>query len=193
MTAPLIPKIRTLDKERIELTDTTMIARRFVATFPDEMSTTMEIEMVAGHPMVRRFQVSSAHEDLAERPLRPAINGKLLPAAVRAACYSRIDRLLTGRTGHPRQAPRTGVAVIGPIQLLGRVHSQADNYDQASKQSLPRRPGRPHLSPEQLDLEKVAETYKANNSLTKTANALFLTKSTAHRRVKAARLAGLLE
>ena len=95
------PSIEVIDRTSIELTsshtetglvEATSVPRRFRAVFAGDRSTSIEIEMVDGRPLVRAYSVATDSEDLAARPLRPALNGQLVPAAVRAACYTNIRR-----------------------------------------------------------------------------------------------------
>lgn len=194
------PSIEVIDRTSIELTsshtetglvEATSVPRRFRAVFAGDRSTSIEIEMVDGRPLVRAYSVATDSEDLAARPLRPALNGQLVPAAVRAACYTNIRRDMPAWLPSP---PSTdGVGVIGPITLRMRLGDRTDEYGKAASQSAPRRRGRPPLTSEEQDLQAVAAAYQKVGSLRKVATNLNMSKSTVERRIHAAREHGLLD
>jgi hypothetical protein len=80
--------------------------------------------------------------------------------------------------------------------VIGRLASSANDYDAAKKQTRRRRPGRPKYTTDLELLRQIAEVYMVRGSLAD-IEARFpdppMSKTTAYRRVKEAREAGLIE
>ena len=119
-----------------------------------------------------------------------------LPAAVRAA---RVTQLGTPHGTGPVQrmrpisiedAPATGM--IGPLQVIVRAPSHADEYAQSTKEILPRGRGRPRHQTQPDELQQIADILNEGGKITDLMNRFAFSRSTAYRRRDEARNAGLL-
>ena len=194
----LKPTIALLDPRPTVLSGRVEVPTRFRATFEDLLTTSIEIELVSGSPVVRAITMSSDTDDLASKDLRPALRSKLVPAAIRAASREvLIGPSLSNQKASPvprNELPATGE--IGPIVVIGRRANSADDYDAAEQQTRRRRPGRPKHTTDPDVLRRIAEVYMKRRSLADIETQFPdppMSKTTAHRRVQEARKAGLIE
>ena len=190
-----VPRLEMVDSQMVPLSGRVEIYRRFRAIFDGDYTTTIEVEVVDRQPQVRSVILVS-DDNLADHDLRPPVRSKLLPAAVRAACVTQLG------TPHPtgpvqrmrpvrlEDLPATGM--IGPIRLIVRARSHADEYAQSTKQALPRGRGRPRHQTEPDDLQQIADILNEGGKVTDLMSGLNYSRSTAYRRRDEARHAGLL-
>ncbi len=194
---PTAPKIEAIDARLVELSSTVVMPRRIRARFDRTPAVIIDIEIVDRRPVVRSVTIGSADDNLASGDVRIPLTGELVPTAIRAASQQKGQTLLFGPPPDGSERPLHGgvkhgqVGVIGPIRGIARVRQHLDDYEQAARESAPRRRGRPTKRIHRNELEEIAATYRETGSFTETAARHRTSEATIRRRIKLARDEGL--
>lgn len=187
------PRIEVIDGAQVSLSSRVVIPRRLRAHFEGDRAVVVEIEMIDHRPVVRSVTIGSDADDLGSNDLRLPLTGELVPAAVRAACWT----LLAGPTGDdtqrlvPHRIRPGEVGMIGPIRAVARTRQDLAAYERSAKNSMPRKRGRPQLLVSQDELEEIAATYREMRSYAKTGTIHNMSTSRTRRRILEARAAGI--
>jgi transposase len=190
-------EIDVVDDRLVRLIGDVMVPARFIARFDDEWHTTIEIHFVDGRPVVRSLHMASEVDDLADHDLRRPLRSQLVPAAVRRLSDEFAATRLSGETSDQKMRPVSleGVpdkAVIGMPQVVARVRQHQEHYRSAAA-AVSRR-GRPTQLTDPEVLVEIADVYRTRNSIADVLARLpGVSRSTAYRRIKEARQAGLLD
>ncbi len=188
------PEIEIIDGQPETISDRVGLPRRFVARFPDDHAGHTVSIMVAvreKRPEIRQVTVTARSGSLEPHDLRLPLQSKLLPAAVKRACFS-VWRDLVARPGTTTDGPDTIVlGPMGPITLTGRMERDNELYESAAR-TVRQRSGRPQHVSSVEDMAELATIYNERRSISDLMNRLNVSRSTAHRRRREAIERGFL-
>lgn len=149
------PEIIVVDDTPVKIASGIGVPRKFVALFEnnDRPRSILEIEVRDGKPRVVRLTIEAGDDHLTTSNTRLPLTGELLPAAVAKASFSHRGKGLRDqvtRKVSQEEIEQMGDAVIGPMNVVGRVRQHLGAY-QASAYGSQTRTGRPRENdPEEL-------------------------------------------